>query len=332
MKKGIGFGIVVFAVLALAPGCHCRKDKTGGNLGHASRPMPVPRGLHLRKGVMPTELMSDRTSPYTAGLFVDDEAIYLMTEKLAYRVVPGATPQTIPVEHGSTAVLTRTDIVYWGQESIWKVPKVGGQMQRLAHQKHQPAYFAASGEDFAWVIVPTQDKFEIQTLDHQKIRTLYFNTGRIEALAMEAGRVFFVQKEGQAPWRIGSVPVWGGDIRWAPPKIGPTPAKLTSAGDLFHYDLNSGEIRRISPDLSREDVITNKTICSPLAVDAKIYCANMEGLYELDRQPGSRAELVFPESRTITAVAANARFLTWLVDAGPDRLSLMLLKLPLPKE
>ncbi len=41
---------------------------------------------------------------------------------------------------------------------------------------------------------------------------------------------------------------------------------------------------------------------------------------------------MFPEPRRITNVAANSKSLTWLADAGPDRLSLMLLTLPLPKE
>jgi hypothetical protein len=318
-------------LLALAPGCKGCGESSQGNKGQAAPSLAQPAAaLQARKGVMPSELMADATTPYAAGLFVDDDAIYLTTDKVAYRVVPGSKPQSIPVQNGATAALARTDIIYWGQEAIWKVSKLGGQAQRLAEVKLQPAYIAASGDDFSWVVVPTTDKFEIQTLENQKVRTLYSNPGRIEAFTMEAGRVIFVHKDGQGSWRIGSVSVRGGDLRFAPPQTGPTPAKLATAGDIYHYDLNSGEIRKIAPDLSRQEVIANKTICSPIAVADKIYCPNMEGLWQLERQPGAKTESVFPEPRRITNVAANAKFLTWLADAGPDRLSLMLLKLPLP--
>jgi hypothetical protein len=323
----------ILGLLALAPGC----KGCGWGTDKASVPAAQPSAaqenvVQGRKGVMPTELMADATSPFNAGLFVDDQAIYLTTDKMAYRLVPGAKPQKIPVENGGSAALTNTDIVYWGQGAFWKVPKLGGQAQRLAEQKLQPAYLAASGDDVAWAVVPTTDKFEIQTFDGSKLRTLYFCPGKIVAFVVDAGRVYFVEKQGQDPWRIGSVAVRGGDLRFGPPKQGATPAKLTAAGDVFHYHLDSGEIRKISPDLSREEVISNKTICSPLAITDKVTCANMEGLWQLDRQPGAKAESVFAEPRTITTLAANSKFLTWLADAGPDRLSLMLIKLPLPKD
>jgi hypothetical protein len=320
--------------LALAPGCKgCDEGTTANQVANAPLTQaPAPRALQARKGPMPTELMADSTTPYAAGLFVDDQAVYLTTEKKAYRLVPGAKPLQIPIENGASAAMTRSDFVYWGQAALWKVSKLGGQPQRLADLKLQPAYIAASDDDFAWVVVPSSDRFEAQTLASGKVRTLYSNPGRIEAFAMEAGRVYFVHKDPQNSWRIGSVAIQGGDLRFAPPKTGPTPAKLATAGGVYHYDLDSGEIRKISPDLSRQEVITNKTICSPIAVAEKVFCPNMEGLWQLDRQPGAKAESVFPEPRRIPNLAANSKFITWLADAGPDRLSLMLLPLPLPTE
>lgn len=320
--------MLALGLLTLAPGCNGCGESADAPKGQAPLPQPRARAQQAHKGPMPTELMTDSTTPYVAGLFLDDEAVYLATEKMAYRLVPGAKPLPIPVQHGSSAVLCRTDLVYWGEGAMWKVPKLGGAAQRLVDVKLQPAYMAASGDDFAWVVVPETDKFEIQTFDNRKVRALYVNTGRIEALAMQSGRVYFVHKEGKDNWRIGSVAVRGGDLRFTAPQTGPTPAKLVAAGDIYHYDLNSGEIRKIAADLSRHEVITNKTICSPIEVADKIYCPNMEGLWQLERRPGAKAESVFPEPRRITNVAANAKFLTWLVDAGPDRLSLMLLPLP----
>jgi hypothetical protein len=320
--------ILGLSALALVSGCKGCGESTEANKAAAPVPQVPARALQARDKVMPMELMADSTSPYVSGLFVDDQAVYLTTDKMAYRVVPGGKPQRIPVENGATAGLTSTDLVYWGQNALWKVPKLGGQAQRLVDLKLQPAYLAAFGDDFAWAVVPTTGKFEIQTIENQKVRTLYFNSGRLETLTMGPGRVYFVEKDGQDPWRLGSVSVRGGDLKFAPPKSGPSPAKLAFEGEVYHYDLNSGEIRKIAADLSREEVIANKTICSPIAVAQKIYCPNMEGLWQLERQPGAQTESVFPEPRRITNVAANAKFITWLADTGPDRLSLMLLPLP----
>jgi hypothetical protein len=267
------------------------------------------------------------TSSYAAGLVVDVDTIYLLTDRIAYRFAPGASPQQIPVENGGTAAVTRTDLIYWFQGAVWAVPKVGGKARRLAPLEHQPQSFMAAGDDFAWLDMPVRDHFQIQTLDGHSVRTLFFHAGRIETATMDAGRVFFVRRDTETSWRIGSVSVHGGDVRYASPKSGPTPAKLSVAGEVFHYDLNSGEIRKLSADLSREETLRNDLICSPIAVAAKIYCPNMAGLFELARQPGAKVVPIFPEPRTLAAVAASSRLLAWLVDAGPDRLALMTISL-----
>jgi len=72
-------------------------------------------------------------------------------------------------------------------------------------------------------------------------------------------------------------------------------------------------------------VIRKDLICSPITVSTKIYCPNMGGLFELSRTPGALQKPVFPDPRTITNVVANAKYIVWLSDAGPDRLSLMML-------
>jgi hypothetical protein len=273
--------------------------------------------------------MVDATSAYVAGLAVDADAIYLFTDRAAHRFIPGASPQQIPLENGTTAAATRTDLVYWSKGAIWQVPKVGGKARRIATLAHQPQYFLAAGDDFAWLDMPVVDQFQIQTLVDHNVRTLLYYAGRIETAAMDAGRVFFVKRESASTstWRIGSVFVHGGDVLYAAPHIGPTPAKLAVAGDVFYYELNSGEIRRLSADLSHEEVLTKNLVCSPIAVSSSIYCANVEGLYQLAGHPGATVKPVFPDARRITAVAASSTLLAWLSDAGPDRLSLMMMPL-----
>jgi hypothetical protein len=311
---------VGLGILGLMLSCHRRENIQGSVRSGAPEP-------GMRKASAPTQLTVDATSAYVAGLVVDAEAIYLLTDRAAHRFEPGASPQQIPLENGATAAATRTDLVYWAKGAIWQVPKVGGKARRIASLAHQPQSFLAAGDDFAWLDMPLPDQFQIQTLVDHSVRTLLYYAGRIETATMDAGRVFFVKRDSASTWRIGSVFVHGGDILYAAPHTGPTPAKLAVAGDVFYYELNSGEIRRLSADLSHEEVLRKDLVCSPIAVSSSIYCANVEGLFQLAGHPGGKTRPIFPEARRIAAVAASSTQLAWLSDAGPDRLSLMMMPL-----
>jgi hypothetical protein len=342
--------IVWLAILGIGAGCTRRGQSTGNQAPAGQAPAaasssapPSVAAAHLAAGntrsgtvrephaptnAMPTELLNDRTSAYNAGLVVDADAIYVLTDRVVYRVVPGASPQRIPVENGGTAAATTSDIVYWSKGAIWRVPKVGGKAEQLAALTRQPQFFVASDSTFAWLDMPEQDHFALQTLSGSTVRTLLYYAGRIEAVTLDAGRLFFVRKDDGSSWRIGSVSIHGGEANYTSPKSGPTPAKLAAAGgDVFYYQLSSGELRRLSADLSHEEVLRKDLVCSPIAVAAKIYCPRMEGLFELARPTGADATLVFRDPRPITNVAASTRFLAWLADAGPDRLSLMMIPL-----
>lgn len=338
-------GLVWLGVMSLTLACNRRSEGPTGDQTRAGLAAQVAASAparviepHVRKGTAPTQLMTDPASPYNTGLIVDDDAVYLLTDHVVHRLVPGAGTEKIPIDNGSAAAATRTHLVYWSKGEIWQVPKtgekMGGKASRIAPLVHQPQFFMADGDDIAWLDMPTRDHFFIQTLDGARVRTLLEYAGRIEAAAMDGGRVFFVRRDDSSAWRIGSVTVRAGDVRYADSKTGPTPAKLAVAGDVFYYDMNSNETRRLSADLTKEDVLTRNVICSPLTVGARIYCPNMEGLFELStKQPGSQSAPVFEDPRRIALVAASAKYLVWLADAGNERVNLTsLMMLPLVRD
>jgi len=287
------------------------------------------REPHVAGNSEVTELMTHTSSAYTAGLFADDYAAYLLTDRVAFRLELEASPQQIPIENGSAAAVTRSGIVYWAKGAIWQVPSSGGEARWLATLPHQPQHFLTDGDSLAWLDMPERDHFLIQTLDRGKVRTLVDYAGRIETADMDAGHVFFVRRDSGSSWRIGSVSVGGGAPTYASPKTGPTPAKLAVAGDLFYYDVKSVQLRRLSADLSREQTLLEDLVCSPLAVGVRIYCPNMDGLFEMARHRGAKPMPLFPSRRRITSVAASSRFLVWLEDAGPERLTMELIHLVL---
>jgi hypothetical protein len=343
--------MVGLGVLGLASGCSRPTERTDGRhsrsvpttsvtvsppapAAESSRfavgnSFPAAREPHVGKNSTPVELTVEATSAYNAGLFVDDDAIYLLTDHVAHRFVPGTSPQQIPIENGSMGAVTRSDLIYWSKGGIWRVSRTGGEAPRLASLDHQPQFFVAAGDDVAWLDMPERDKFLIQTLEHRKVRTLLDYPGRIETATMDAGRVFFVRRDDSSSWRIGSVSTRGGKPSYAAPKTGPTPSRLAVAGDVFYYDVKSREVRRLSADLSHEETLTSELVCSPLAVSVRIYCPNMDGMFELARHRGAKPMPLFPSRQRITAVAASSRFLVWLQDAGADRLSLKMIELVL---
>ena len=290
--------------------------------------LPGIREPHVPKGSEVTELLTDATSAFRAGLAVEDDTIYLLTDEVVYRLVPGSAPERIALENGVTAGVTRAGFIYWSKGALFRVPKTGGKARHLAALPLQPQYFIASGEDFAWVSMPERERFLVQTFDGNKIRTLHSYDGRIEAAALDAGRVFFVERS-DASWRIGSIAIEGGEPTYAAPKLGQAPAKLAVAGDVHYYDVKSNAVVELSRDLKQERPLTHDLICSPLAVSVRIYCPNMEGMFELARHPGAKIMPLFPSRARIAAVAASEKLLVWLDDAGRDRLSLKMIRLEL---
>src|SRR5450755_631845 len=99
----------------------------------------------------PTRLTSLPVSAYASSLALDDDAVYLLTSHAAYRLVDGQPAHGIRLELGIGATLTQSAFVFWSEGGIWSAPKQGGVTRRLAKFSHQPQYFVASGDAFAWV-------------------------------------------------------------------------------------------------------------------------------------------------------------------------------------
>ena len=309
------------------------RDKSGAapqsSIFAVDNSLPGIREPHVTRGSPVLNLLADGTSAYRATLSVDEDAIYLLTDHVAHRIVPGEIHDQFPIENGSGAAVSRSRIVFWSQGTLWQIPKVGGKVSRVTALEHQPQFLMAAGEAIAWLDMKSRDEFRIQTFDGKKILTLVSHAGRIETATLFEGRVFFVARDDPTSWRIGSVSVLGGKVTYAAPKGGPTPAKIAVAGDVYYYDVQTNHLQKLSFDLEREETLATDFICSPVAVAVRVYCPNVEGMFELARHAGAKLMPLFPSSERITAVAASTRYLTWLNDAGPDRLSLRAIRLSL---
>jgi hypothetical protein len=104
-------------------------------------------------------------------------------------------------------------------------------------------------------------------------------------------------------------------------KTGRTPAMLAIADDLYYYDGPSLTVLRVTPDLESEEVVTRDVICSPLTVAEHAYCAQPGRLLEIGLDGVLRRVLTLRQKAIITAVAATATRLTWLMDVSRGELA-----------
>lgn len=275
----------------------------------------------------PTTLLTTSGSAYAATLALDDEASYLLTGNAAFRLMPGRQPERWDLDLGISPALMNDHLLYWSAGAFRQAHKRGAEPSLLAAVAHQPQRMVAAGGRFAWLDQAESGRFTIQTLDGSNARILHAPGGYVAALAMTAERVYFVEQGPGTGWRLGAVPLSGGSPRYTAMKKGRTPSMLAVARDLFYYDGPSLTVRRITQDLEREEVIARDVICSPLAVAEHLYCAQPGRLLEIGLDGVLRQVFPLQQKGTITAVAATATRLTWLMDVGRGALAVQTIAL-----
>ena len=273
----------------------------------------------------PTRLVSLPLSAYATSIAMDDDAVYLMTSHAAYRLVAGEPAHGIRLELGIGPVLTRSAFVFWSNGAIWSAPKQGGETRQLAKFASQPQYFVTSGEAFAWVTLAEDGVYTIQTLDHTKPRVLLSSPGELRGLVMVGDTVYFVQRPSNDSWRIGSVHLDGRPPEFGLTRKGRAPAQLTASDSIYYFDLDTRRVLSLSPDLRHEEVQLKDFVCSPIQVSTRIYCACVEGLFDVDKDSHEPRVLVANRPGTITGVTSNSRAVAWTVDVGADQLAVELL-------
>jgi hypothetical protein len=268
----------------------------------------------------PKALLSLSTSAYQASLAVDADAAYLLTSHAAYRLVPGRAPEELRIELGYGASATAHGLVFWSEGAVREASKQSGTSHRIAALAARPQFFVSSGDDLAWVARAEDSRYSLGSVAGKRPFTAYTSPGSIDAAAMLGGWVFFVERPTEAEWRIGAVRAEGGAPVSTSTRRGRAPSMLVAHHEIYYYDGNGREVRRLSPDLRDEKVLVSDFVCSPLAVAERVYCANVEGIFELVPDGRPRPLVTLGLGATVSDLAADGRRLFWVADAGPDKL------------
>jgi len=307
---------------AITPSVAPPRPSAGGS---ETKDPPAPAASSERSD--PTPLLSLSTSAYQASLAVDEDAAFLLASHAAYRLVPGRAPEALAVELGFGASATRHGLVFWSDGAVREASKQSGTSHRIATLAARPEFFVSSGDELAWVARSEDRRYSLGSVAGKRAFTAYASPGTLDAAAMLNDWVFFVERPTEAEWRIGAVRAQGGTPVVTSTRRGRAPAMLVAHHELYYYDGNGRDVRRLSPDLRDEETLAKDFICSPLAVAEHVYCANVEGIFEL--VPGGRPRRLVKLGlgATVTDLAVSARHLFWIADAGADKLVVNAIKI-----
>lgn len=314
-KLFLRFGALVLAVAGCRGGARAPSPQV--RAVPSASPSAAPAAPRL---TTPTVLVTLPVSAYNAWLALDGEVTYLLTPSAGYRLLPGKPAQRIDIALGNGPVLTDTGIVYWSKGAIWSAAKDSTTVWRLASVAKQPDYFVTADGRVAWLDRGEDGLYRIWSLDGQKPRVLLSRPGEISALHMVHAWIFFVERAADTTWRIGRVPVTGGQPEYTASRSGPTPALLRGSESVVYYDMQRSEVRQLTTDLKSENVWLRDFVCSPMDEAASIYCARVEGLFAVPPDTRTPRPLVSGDHLSITHVRAGPGRVAWIADAGPDRL------------
>jgi hypothetical protein len=267
-------------------------------------------------------------SAYHARLVADDTSFHLLTPTAGYRLAPRQAPRKIAIELGDGASGSGQSFVYWSNGIVYRAFESDPEKPlRLGALSSRPQAFFTSGADVAWLERTRDDRFRLMTFVRTKPTPSYESPGKLDAATMLSDWVFFVERPAGSSWRIGGVPVRGGTPTFTRERGGRAPAMLVARRDLYYYDGNGLEVRRLSPDLAREETLVRGFICTPLAVFDHVYCAQLEGIFELRQDERPRLLSAERTRGPVTDLAANATHVAWVSDVGAERLEVHVLAL-----
>jgi hypothetical protein len=208
----------------------------------------------------------------------------------------------------------------WVDGAVERVDLHTGERRRVFTLPERPRALTAWRDEVGW-LEQTRQGTSLVHSDARKAPA-YRSSGNIETVTMLSDWLFFVERLPDATWRIGGVPTTGdGNPRFTQARPGRPPAMLVQSDDtLYYYDGKTFEVRRLTPDLQNESVVSRGGVCSPLAVSGNVFCARVEGIVELAPGEPPRQLVLGGLQKLVTSLVATPSYVAWVSEAGTDRL------------
>lgn len=261
-------------------------------------------------------LHEQATSAYHARLFVDDEAVVLITQAGFTTLRPGGAPEEHTVSLGPVAVRQGGTVVFWRSGKLRSVSLSGGDERELAAVARAPQYLLASESELVWIQTDRQAGTSLQTLSSGKVRSLHAAQDGVAAAVLHGAVVYWVTVTRDGAWAIGRVSLDGRPSMSTPAQQGRPPSMLAVGRDgVYFYAGPQRGVRRLSFDLEQEAAVASQVICSPLVVSSRVVCAHVGGIFELSPSARAPRPLAAERSGPITALAATDDRAYWVAES-----------------
>jgi hypothetical protein len=292
-----------------------------------SRPPPASqRGPAAAKNIeeappRSNTLHEQASSAYHARLFVDEQAVVLITDRGFTTLRTGSAPEEHVVALGPVAVRQGEGIVFWRSGKLRSVSLSGAEERELVELPQVPQHLLASGGRLAWIQTSRQTGASLYALADGKARLVHVSQGGVSAALIHDATVYWVSEARDGSWRIERVDLDGGPPRSTPEHRGRPPSMLAVGRDgVYFYDGPQRGVRRSTFDLLQETAMATQVICSPIAVSSRVVCAHVGGLFELSPSTRAPRPLAAERSGPITAMVATDERAYWVAESGDDRL------------
>lgn len=322
---------------AFSVGCRCdsssasRPDPAGAHADASVSASPPGREAEEPRSVIgeALTLLEWPESAYHAKLTLDGGSVLVVTPTAAIRVTNGKPAEKMALPFGHTATILDSSIAYWHDGALRAVAKAGEEPRTLAALEQQPVALFGSKDRLAWLTRAGDGTHSLHMLQGRSPRELYRTSLAVVAATMHDDGVFFVERLGDAAWRVGGLFAGGRTPVFSKKYSGRAPSMLAANQEgIYFYDGPTRSVRRLSLDLTQEAVIAPGVICSPLAVAERVVCAHVEGVFEIPRAGAAPRIVSVERGGPIAAIAASETHAAWLVDSDAGQLKLRWLELP----
>jgi hypothetical protein len=294
---------------------------------------PAPALLRERAAApaAASTLLQQASSAYHARLFVDEDALVLVTQSGFALLRDGQAPEQHAIDLGPIAIRQGASILFWRAGALLQISLDGADERRLASLARPPQYLLASARGLAWIDTRPGAGGSLEALSAGAVRAVHQTPDRVCAAVLREASVYAVLQSPDGSWRIQRVDLDGRQQQQTEPHQGRPPALLALGPDgVYFYDGPERGVRRASFELDREESVLKNVICSPLDVSDRVVCAQVGGLFDIPAPGNAPRFLTSERAGPITTLAATEERVYWVAENGTDQLVLRSLPLPPP--
>lgn len=294
----------------------------------------LPAKSEGRAGVAPQVDTSPDThlnvpaSAYGTKVLLAGEEVLITTRDRLFRLKPNKPVEEVPAQLGDAPILHEESVAFFRDGKIRTLSLLDYKEDERLAVEHYVQFLLSAGQRLAWLSHERSGLYFLQTESAGSVQTLYKSKNELVWPVEQAETIYFIERL-KSGWKIGRAPLNGSGVTFGNEHQSRVPTMLAPGPDgIYLYDGPKLGVRRISASLDAEESFAKDVICSPLSVSSRVLCAEVGRVFDIARK-GAEPRLVAKEAGgPIASITANEKRVYWVVDRGPDQMSVRSALLP----